>query len=402
MGEPLIQAPALPDGARLLHIGLPKTGTTALQHSLWAARVPLEAHGAHNVSRRAHERKVAITAAGDVRSYWPAENARWQELAAEFRASTARMTFWSSESLSLAVPERIRGLREELGPSYVVCTIRALAPQLSSLWQQGLRRAERLPLDEWLRVRFDEEPPSGRGQGYQPSQVLRRLNPRRVLADWGSAFGEDKVVFVILDPTEHTRLLRTFEGLLGVPELLELSPSSNRSLPMPEAEMLRHCAVSFLEQGGDRDDWMATAGDTRKLKLRPVVEAMSRDQPIRLPRWAVEQANEYADEWIAGLAASGAQVIGDPAHLVSDPSGHPDGVETPDAVDVASAGRMMDAYFRVGLKLPLAQPTEGGPSDVSGGTGLDHFTAREIAAELRRRAIWRIRRRGASVGDCGP
>ena len=376
---------SLPDGAKLLHIGMPKTGTTALQHSLWAARDELERHGAHNVSRRAHERKVAITAAGNVRSYWAAEHQRWQELAREYRTSTARCTFWSSESLSLAAPDRIRGLREELGPSYVVTTIRALAPQLASRWQQGLRRAERLPLEEWLRERFAEEPLGGRGEGFVPGQALRRLNPRRVLQDWGSVFGEDRLVFVVLDPADHTWLLRAFEGLLGVPEVLELSPSRNLSLPMPEAEMLRNFAAAYRDHGGDLDAWMATAGDTRRIRLRPVVEAAPRRQPIRVPRWAAEQANEYVADWVEALESSGARVLGDVRHLFSDPDAHPESVEVPEVVDVASAGRMMDAYFRVALKLPRPQPA------AAPAAGLERVAGREILAELRRRALRRIR-----------
>lgn len=374
---------SLPDGAKLLHIGMPKTGTTALQHSLWAARAALEEHGAHNVSRRPHERKVAITAAGNVRSYWAAEHERWQELAGEYRTSTARRTFWSSESLSLALPERIRGLREELGPSYVVCTIRALAPQLASRWQQGLRRAHTQPLDDWLRTTFAEEPLGGVGAGFVPGQALRRLNPRRVLQDWGAVFGEENLVFVVLDPTDHAWLLRAFESLLGVPELLEPSPSRNLSLPMPEAEMLRHFATAYRDHGGDLDAWMATAGDTRRIRLRPVVEAAPRHQTVRVPRWAAERANEYVADWVDALESSGARVLGDVRHLSSDPASHPDEVEVPEAVDVASAGRMMEAYFRVALTLP-PQPSAAAPVP-----SLDAVSGRAILAELRRRILRR-------------
>ncbi|WGY02585.1 hypothetical protein QI633_02240 [Nocardioides sp. QY071] len=374
---------SLPDGSRLLHIGMPKTGTTALQHSLWAARAALEQHGAHNVSRRAHERKVAITAAGNVRSYWGAEHERWQQLAHEFRTSTARRTFWSSESLSLAQPDRIRGLREELGPSYVVCTIRALAPQLASRWQQGLRRAHTQPLDDWLRTTFAEEPLGGVGAGFVPGQPLRRLNPRRVLQDWGAAFGEENLVFVVLDPTDHAWLLRAFESLLGVPQLLEPSPSRNLSLPMPEAEMLRHFATAYREHGGDLDAWMATAGDTRRIKLRSVVEAAPRHQTVRVPRWAAERANEYVAEWVEALESSGARVLGDVRHLSSDPASHPVEVEVPEVVDVASAGRMMEAYFRVALTLAPQSPA------ATPARSLDAVSGRAIVAELRRRILRR-------------
>lgn len=384
--------PALPDGAKLLHIGMPKTGTTALQHSLWAARARLEEHGAHNVSRRAHERKVAITAAGNVRSYWAAEHERWQQLAHEFRTSTARRTFWSSESLSLASPERIRGLREELGPAYVVTTIRALAPQLASRWQQGLRRADPAPLDDWLRARFAEEPRDGVGAGFVPGQALRRLNPRRVLQDWGAVFGEENLVFVVLDPSDHAWLLRAFEGLLGVPELLEPSPSRNLSLPLPEAEMLRHLAAAYRAHGGDLDAWMATAGDTRRIKLRPVVEAAPRHQTVRVPRWAAERADEYVADWVEALTSSGARVLGDVRHLFSDPAAHPVETEVPEVVDVASAGRMMDAYFRVALTLPAqAQAQAQAPGPGPGAGDLSAVSGRDLLRELRRRAL---RRRG--------
>ena len=48
------QPSALPDGSRLLHIGLPKTGTTALQASFHAARAELDKRGVSYVSRGAN------------------------------------------------------------------------------------------------------------------------------------------------------------------------------------------------------------------------------------------------------------------------------------------------------------------------------------------------------------
>ena len=53
---------ALPDGSRFIHIGLPKTGTTALQGALDRARPELERLGAHNVNRGRHEMRVGQVA----------------------------------------------------------------------------------------------------------------------------------------------------------------------------------------------------------------------------------------------------------------------------------------------------------------------------------------------------
>ena len=55
----------------------------------------------------------------------------------------------------------------------------------------------------------------------------------------------------------------------------------------------------------------------------------------------------------------------------------------PEAVDVASAGRMMEAYFRVALTLP-PQPSAAAPVP-----SLDAVSGRAILAELRRRILRR-------------
>lgn len=375
---------ALPDGSKLLHIGMPKTGTTTLQHALWKARADLEAAGAHNVSRRVHERKVAITAADNIRGYWAPQHKRWESLAREFRTSGERCTFWSSESLSLASPERIHALREELGPATIVTTIRAFAPQLASRWQQGLRRGERLPLEDWLKVRFAEEPPGGDGAGFVPGQALRRLNPRRVLQDWGSVFGEENLVFVILAPNDHEWLLRAFEALLGVGQVLELPKSQNLSMPYPEAELLRQFSIAYHEHGGRHGTWMSTVGDSRRLRLRKVLEAAER-HPIRVPRWAAEKANEYVAEWVDALESSGATVVGDVAHLAARPEDHAEQLEVPQTIDVASAGRMFDAYFRVGLRgVPKPKAPAREPAS------LDTVTSRALVGEIARRARGRL------------
>ncbi|WP_408897872.1 hypothetical protein ACJ5H2_01910 [Nocardioides sp. R1-1] len=376
-------ATALPDGAKVLHIGMPKTGTTAVQHALWRAREQLAAHGVHNVSRGPHERDVALTAVGSAREHHQPRPERWAALAADFRTSTARRTVWSSEALSLASAERVAHLRAELGPAYVVTTLRALAPQLASRWQQGVRRGATVPLDDWLHDRLgdpgeepDFERPHVRGD------AVRRSDPRRVVHAWGRAFGEDRLVFVVLDPTDRDALLRRFEALLGVPRLLEPVPSTNASLPWPEAEALRHLARAFHDSGGERRDWMATIGDPGRTSLQEVVDAAPRS-PIPVPRWAAERANEHTAAWVAGLRASGATIVGDVAHLFVDAEGRPEELEPPTRVDVASAGRLMDACFRAALARPAASPAR--PPDLSAVGG------RALVRELGRRAIARGR-----------
>ncbi|MBS4752044.1 hypothetical protein KG112_04385 [Nocardioides sp. zg-ZUI104] len=389
MTEHLDAVPVLPDGGRLLHIGLPKTGTTALQAALWNTRDELEARGAHNVSRGQHERRVALTATGEVPSYWAPAEARWAELALEFRTCPSRVTFWSSESLSTASPQRIAYLAEQLGDrAHIVTTLRALAPQLSSRWQQGLRRGNTAGLETWLRQRFAEVGVDGTVHATGPAEhlVLHRFSPRRILEQWGAVYGEENLVFVIPAPNDRDGVLRVFERLLGVPAgLLQAPAGSNRSLPFPEAELLRRFAAHYARAGGDRDTWMRTAGDLRRVGLQDIADGAT-PYPITVPRWAAEQANEYAHAWGEALAASAATVVGDVRHLLVDPERFPDQAAVPAQVDLDSAGRMLDELFRVALTEP---PPDATPS----GRTLEDAGGRELARELARRVRRRLRRR---------
>lgn len=385
----------LPDGSKLLHIGMPKTGTTGLQHALWNARDELEALGVHNVAHDTHEREVGLTAAGSTREAYRKRPARWRQLATEFRTSTSRRTVWSSEALSLAGPERIEQLREELGPVHVVTTVRALAPQLASRWQQGVRRGARIPLTPWLQQQLAAAPGAPVAAHHQRGASLQRIDPRRVLRDWGRVFGEENLTFIVLDPNDHDLLLRRAEALLGVPEVLVPAPAANTSLPYPETEVLRHFSIAYGEANGDLRTWRATAGDQSLLRLGAVRRGAS-SQRIRVPRWAAERANDHAAAWVAALEDSSASVLGDLDHLLVDPQDHPEVDEPPTVVDVASAGRMFEAYFQVGLTSSGSAQGKATPAASPAppaAPGLAGTPSRDLAAELGRR----IRRRMGRV-----
>jgi len=371
----------LPDGGRFLHIGLPKTGTTALQGALADAREQLEALGVHNVSRDRHEMRVGQVAAGGLPAFWGTEwDDRWTELASEYRDSPARCTFWSSESLSHATGQRVPYLADTLGAeSRIVVTLRPLAPLLVSQWQQWLRRRGTRSLENWARDQFDTVTPAGEvtvtGRRFMPT--LQRFDLGRIVREWGAAFSEENVV-LIAPSADRSRNFRVFEALMGVPEVLSPADEANESLPYPEAEALRAFNRAYTERGGDHPTWMRAMNVQARKPLRELPRA-AEPHPIRAPRWIAERANEHAARWVEEATASGVTVVGDLSALLVDPLDFAEEVPVPTEVGTTSAGRLMDVAFAAGLA--EGRRTAAGPAD-------EHPpgpTLRNLGARLRRR-----------------
>lgn len=394
---------ALPDGSRLLHIGLPKTGTTALQAALDAARDDLAERGVHNVAANRNPLKPARFAAGiPVGADAPRLERRWHKLAEDFRTSSARCSILSSEGLSGATGDRISLMRDHLGPDlHVVVTLRPLAALLPSMWQQAVRRGTSQSFGDWLGVVLADGAPG-----------LQSHDPRRIIDAWGSVFGEDRLVFVVGDPADRLSNLRAFEALMGVSDVLELQPLQNASPPAPEVEMLRHFNQYRRAQGGTRPQHGAD-DDAMWVRVTRQVGRLMGDAPppgagsgrFETPRWAVDLANDQSREWIAGLATSTATVIGDANHLLVDTSGRSEDVDAPASVSTSSAGWFADAVARavledrnltgqreVGVPAEPMRASTSRPTPRATPSELDAVAARDLAG-----ALWRrLRRRRIS------
>lgn len=146
----------LPDGARIVHIGPPKTGTSALQGAFFAARAEAAAQGVLYASEGKHGMS-AVLAAMDLPSPWsaarkPPPRWRWSRLLGLIKASSAPRVLLSSEFFADGKPDAIRRVIDELDPQRVqiVVTLRPLeALALNEIGRVRLRATQPLFVDPY-------------------------------------------------------------------------------------------------------------------------------------------------------------------------------------------------------------------------------------------------------------
>ena len=233
----------------VVHIGQPKTGTTALQSRCHESA---EVLGGLGVLYPATAQIVGMqrfvpnhVPAANAPLRWPqspeqrATSSRlWQDLVASVRAHPG-MAFVSAENLVVAEEEMVERIVEELGGARVrvVVTTRPVPDLLASFWQNDVRLGLQTPFDEWCDLMA-----RGPGGDNERAPFWLVYEIARTVERWARVVGDDRVSVVLVDRARPDRVFRSFETLLGLP-VGTLEPDrgsrSNRSLTLPEAEFVR-------------------------------------------------------------------------------------------------------------------------------------------------------------------
>lgn len=330
----------------LLHVGPHKTGTTAIQGALAAARPTLLQHGVSypgQTRSQADAARVASGFASTTGTILPPRH-HWDDLIAEVAAAPERVVV-SSEYLDVVLPDRGREIVEELGRDdvHVVVTAAPLASVMPSSWQQAVRSNLRLGFDDWLQATF--ESPSSPG----PSLFWRRQRLDDQVERWSEVVGRERVHVVVTDKSEPRRLFDSFEDMLGLPRgvLQAQKSSANRSFTLEEIELVRRVNERIEARG-----W-STAIHARFVRLGTVRQIRGRrprpEEPrVAMPTWAIERANEVARDMISRIEASGVHVVGSLETLVSDPASGVDRTAAVSSVDMEVAVRAVIGAMRGG------------------------------------------------------
>ncbi len=310
---PIVQPAALllPEGVRLIHIGPPKTGTTALQGAFDACRADLLAQGVRYAGRSRHSASAVRAVLGRP-SYFgegePPPIKAWHVVRGEILRAQEPRVVLSSEYFADGEPDAIRRVVGDLDPArvHVAVTLRPLASIVPSQWQQYVRGGQRAPFETWMKSIFAEP-----HEKVTPS-FWRRHRHDRLIMRWADIVGPDRITVIVLDEQDRGMFLRTFEQLLGLRSgtLVAEEDLANRSLTLPEVESVRAFNRAFHDAGLSKalHARVMHFGAARYMRLRQP----GADEPrIDTPQWALDRAAEISREMVSAIAVSGVRIVGD-------------------------------------------------------------------------------------------
>ena len=391
-----VSCPPLPEGAVLLHVGLHKTGTTAMQTLLAANRPLLLEHGVvypgdreehHGLARAFTQRSFGRP--GSIRQPPPPEV--WSEFVAGLAQETRRVVI-SSEYLSVLADDAVARIVHDLGPErlHVLIGIRSLAASAASTWQQSLKDGRTLTIDAWAKRAI----PRG-GAPVKNPWTWDHAQLGVLAHQWANVAGADRVTMVVVEGPDRTRLPGTFEQLLDLPAGLLSSktpPTVNRGMTAAEAEFVRRVNVA------SKDD-IDYGAHRRYIRFGAILSMVERRTPAPdeprpvLPEWAAEELRAAAPGVAEQIRASGVRVVGDLDALGATPAAAGQGAAPVDTVPSDAAVQALVGAVRVAARAAAdARPKKTAPPPIAAVPA--GALARELRRRVRRRAAALISRRG--------
>ncbi|MBB6627435.1 hypothetical protein H5V45_08885 [Nocardioides sp. KIGAM211] len=343
----------LPEGARLVHIGPHKTGSTAIQMAFFhAPEGLLEEHGvryATGVRHRPDKAGWALGLDGHPAGAAKPPAMRWDQLVEKVTTAGRRRVCVSNEDFGRAFPQQVERIVSDFGRDqvHVISVARRLDRYLPSQWQERVKAGERRTFEEWLRLVLAPEK-----TGWEWRNVWFGHDIGSLVGRWTAEVPPERYTLVLSDETDRELIPNTFEDMLGLPRhTLKPDPArSNRGLAWSETELIRQVNMLFEEHGWDRAvrREFVRHGVLTDMGRRPTPEG-PKNPPF--PAWAVDRLHELGDRRVEQARSLGVRVVGDP-EAMRTPDGVPvvDGPAVAPGVDAAVAAAALAKVVDVAVR----------------------------------------------------
>lgn len=312
----------------VLHVGLMKSGTSHLQARLAAAADGLAAAGFLFPGESWRDQVNAVSDALGRRQRAHGEfEGVWDKMVREIDEFPGTAII-SMEFLAAADAEKLSVVVDSFPSSRVevVVTVRDLGRTVPSMWQETLKNGRTWSWREYV---------DGVRHRRGPGEVFwREQDAVAVTGKWAGLIGSAAVAVVTLPRSagDPELLWHRFCEAAGLPPDSAASPESGN-------ESLGAASALLMERLNQRVDDLAWPDYSRHVKFgiaKSILPAHRRDEPaigFKASRWV----RRAAEEQQAGLAASGARIIGDLGDLepVASPGAPPEKVTAQAQLDAA-------------------------------------------------------------------
>lgn len=302
----------------ILHVGFHKTGTTAIQESLYSARKDLLSLGLvyPNMGKKAHHplARALIEVQKEKNDFSKALKLHpLKKLIKQVKNTEAGTLVLSSEFFSQLQRNAIEFMHEQFSGWKVdiVFTLRSLMKILPSAYQQYLKSGLSLHYEEWLEQIFYTEFSSK----ITPT-FWKRHNHQAVIRRWCDVFTEGNVSIIIANENRKNLLYQAFSEIMKIDEgtLQEQPIGSNRSLDLGEIALLveinKICAEKF-----SKEFYLSRVRNGMIRYLTDQIVPDSKSSKLLTPEWALAKANILSIETKNMISESRIKVYGNLADL---------------------------------------------------------------------------------------
>ncbi|MCW2798290.1 hypothetical protein [Nocardioides sp.] len=317
-----------------VHVGLPKTGTTFLQTTMWHNRPLLRTQGMLYPGKQRLDHYQAfqqIRGAADRRGGVGA--GAWDRLVRELK-SWDGVGLVTHEFICMATPTQAARVVADLAPAdvHLVITARAYALQFPAIWQEALKMGYDGHFDQFM-----DEALAGERQG---AWGLASQDLPAILGKWSQVVPPERTHLITVPPPGGPRgaLWKRWCETLDIDDSrFDLAVSyPNESLGAPQAALLRQVKPHLsgpLVDGPTRHRWV------RRYFGHEVLV------PQGGPRFAARavyaaELHQRSQQAIEAIRSGGYDVVGDLADLAAESPAqdgpHPDDVSPEEMLDVAT------------------------------------------------------------------
>lgn len=364
-----VQAPVLPrvpaigDDGVLLHIGVHKTGTTALQAAFADARDDLLTRGVRYPGKLQAQHRAALALLGrpwgwNSRGGSVMDRRHFDSLVRRVARHDGRVVI-SSEFFCEAPEDKAKETIEALGgPGKVtiVVTLRNLGRLLPSSWQQYLKYGLTTAYEPWLEDVFATP-----GSSKISPTFWRRHDHGAVVTRWSQAAGAENVNVLVLEDVDRSAQFRAFAQMLGVPDdvlVSRMDLTSNRSMTAAEAELLVRLNARVKKQM-QWTDYVQLVRRGVALRMVEDREPDPNEPRLATPAWALDAAAVQGASSVATIKQLGVNIFGNVDALATRVPESKDTPPQPADIPIDAAVEAVVAVIEASKQEPTSRELAG-------------------------------------------